>query len=129
MRAFATIIDIELLFRKLNLEEKDRALGLLEVVSDILRTEAKKRKKNLDEMAKDESYSNVLKSVTVDIVARCLLTSTVNEPIVQSAQSALGYSVSGTFLNPGGGIFIKNNELSRLGLKAQKMGVINFYED
>lgn len=129
MRAFATIVDIELLFRKLNLEEKDRALGLLEVVSDILRTEAKKRKKNLDEMAKDESYSNVLKSVTVDIVARCLLTSTVDEPMVQSAQSALGYSVSGTFLNPGGGIFIKNNELSRLGLKSQKMGVINFYED
>jgi len=29
-------------------------------------------------MAKNESYSNVLKSVTVDIVARCLLTSTVN---------------------------------------------------
>jgi hypothetical protein len=40
----------------------------------------------------------------------------------------LGYSVSGTFLNPGRGIFIKNNELSRLGLKYRKMGVINFYE-
>ncbi|MGV7835606.1 Gp19/Gp15/Gp42 family protein, partial [Mycobacterium kansasii] len=42
-------------------------------------------------------------------------------------ESALGYSVSGSYLVPGGGLFIKNSELSRLGLKKQRFGVIDFY--
>ena len=55
------------------------------------------------------------------------MTSTNSEPMIQSSESALGYSVSGTFLNPGGGLFIKKSELSRLGLKRQKIGVIELY--
>ena len=31
-----------------------------------------------------------------------------NEPMTQMSESALGYSVSGTYLVPGGGLFIKN---------------------
>jgi hypothetical protein len=69
----------------------------------------------------------VLKSVTVDIVTRTLLTSTDDEPMAQTSESALGYSWSGTYLVPGGGLFIKNTELSRLGLRRQRYGVIDFY--
>ncbi|WZU03163.1 phage Gp19/Gp15/Gp42 family protein [Erysipelothrix sp. D19-032] len=79
-------------------------------------------------MAERASYRNVVKSVTVDIVARVLMTSTEQEPMVQSSESALGYSFSGTFLVPGGGLFIKNSELSRLGLRRQRYGVINLYD-
>lgn len=72
-------------------------------------------------------FASVVKSVTVDIVARTLMTSTDQEPMTQTTESALGYSVSGSYLVPGGGLFIKNSELSRLGLKKQRFGVIDFY--
>ncbi len=128
MENFATVDDLELLWRPLEEEERERASALLKVVSDSLRVEAKKVGKNLDEMAKDEAFQTVARSVVVDVVARTLMTSTNQEPMVQSSESAMGYSWSGSYLVPGGGLFIKNSELSRLGLKKQRYGVVNFYE-
>ncbi len=126
MQDFATIQDIENLFRKLSVEEQSRATALLPVVSDSLRQEAFKVGKDLDAMLESGNLlENVLTSVTVDVVARTLLTSTENEPMQQMTQSALGYSVSGTFLNAGGGLFIKRAELARLGLKRQRYGAID----
>ena len=128
MRGFATISDVETLWRTLDKAERQRAEALLPVVSSALREEAVKVGKNLDEMVgKSADLAVVAKSVTVDIVARVLMTSTRQEPMSQMSQSALGYSVSGTFLVPGGGVFIKKSELARLGLKKQKIGVIDFY--
>jgi len=128
MADFATVQDVTELFRELTPEESSRATALLPVVSDSLRVEARNVGKNLDQMVEaDRSYANVVKSVTVDIVSRTLLTSTRNEPMIQSTESALGYSQSATFLVPGGGLFIKNTELARLGLKKQRYGVIEFY--
>ena len=127
MSNFATIEDVISLFRELQPDEVKKAEALLPIVSDSLRFEAKKVGKDLDELQKDLVFKSVLKSVTVDIVARTLMTSTNSEPMIQSSESALGYSVSGTFLNPGGGLFIKKSELSRLGLKRQKIGVIELY--
>ena len=127
MKAFATIEDIENLWRMLTETEKKRAKALLPVVSNSLRYEAEKVDKNLDEMAEREHYASILKSVTVDVVTRTLLTSTDNEPMTQMAESALGYSVSGTYLVPGGGLFIKKAELARLGLRRQRYGVIDLY--
>lgn len=121
MTTFATIDDLETLWRPLNENEKDRAKALLETVSHTLRVEAKKVKKNIDELiAIDESYKFVVKSITVDVVARTLMTSTNQEPMTQFSESALGYSVSGSFLVPGGGLFIKDSELKRLGFKKQR---------
>lgn len=128
MNNFATIEDVINLFRKLDSEEIERATALLPIVCDSLRVEAKNVGKDLDKLAEDRAFANVVKSVVVDIISRTLLTSTNNEPMIQTSESALGYSFSGTFLNPGGGLFIKNSELSRLGLKKQRYGVINFYE-
>lgn len=129
MADFATTDDLILLWRPLkNSDETARAESLLEVVSDNLREEAKKVNRNLDEMVSESvSYANVVKSVVVDIVARVLMTSTDQEPMTQTSESALGYSWSGSFLVPGGGLFIKKSELSRLGLRKQRYGVINFY--
>ena len=127
MESFATTEDIISLFRELQPDEVKKANALLPIVSDSLRFEAKKVGKDLDELKKDEVFKNVLKSVTVDIVARTLMTSTNSEPMIQSSESALGYSVSGTFLNPGGGLFIKKSDLSRLGLRRQRVGVIELY--
>ena len=117
-----------LLWRDLKREEVEKANALLPVVSDSLRYEAKKVGKDIDQMiSEDSSLKNVARSVTVDVVARALMTSTDSEPMTQITQSALGYSASGTYLVPGGGLFIKKSELARLGLKRQRCGVINLY--
>lgn len=129
MKPFATTQNIITLWRALQPEELRRAEALLPIVSDSLRVEAERVGKNLDEMIVDSpAFASVLKSVVVDIVARTLMTSTEGEPMQQESQSALGYSWSGTYLVPGGGLFIKNSELARLGLKKQRYGVIEFYE-
>lgn len=128
MKPFATTQDVKELFRELKPEEQSRAEKLLEVVSDSLREEAYKVNQDLDKMVEERpTFVNVVKSVTVDVVARTLMTSTDQEPMLQSSESALGYSFSGNFLVPGGGLFIKNSELDRLGLRKQKYGVIDFY--
>ena len=128
MADFATIDDITNLWRPMTPQETDRAIALLPVVSDNLRVEADKVGKDIDKMVVDnETYANVVKSVVVDIVSRTLLTSTENEPMTQTSESALGYSWSGSYLVPGGGLFIKKSELARLGLRKQRYGVIDFY--
>ena len=125
---FATIDDLNTLWRQLTVEEEIRANELLKVVSSSLIYEAKKDAKDLVKMVnEDEDLSQVAKSVTVDVVARTLMTSTDSEPMTQTTESAGGYSFSGTYLVPGGGLFIKNSELARLGLKRQRDGAIDFY--
>ena len=129
LEPFATIDDLESLWRPLKPDETTRAESLLEVVSDSLREEANKVGVDLDAMVVFRpTYASVVKSVTVDVVARTLMTSTNQEPMTQYSQGALGYTVSGSYLVPGGGLFIKNAELSRLGLKRQRYGVIEPYD-
>ena len=124
MSNFATIEDITVLFRKLTVEEEEKATALLPVVCDSLRYEAEKVGKDLDEMISRSSVlANIAKSVVVDVIGRALMTSTDSEPMTQFTQSALGYSASGTYLVPGGGLFIKKSELAKLGLRRQKYGV------
>ena len=126
---FATTDDICTLWRELTEEEKARAHALLEVVSNSLRAEARKVGKDLDIMiGQNYILATVAKSVVVDVVARTLMTATDQEPMTQFSQAAGGYSVSGSFLVPGGGIFIKKTELARLGLRRQRVGGIDFYE-
>ncbi|CAI3505917.1 phage Gp19/Gp15/Gp42 family protein [Enterococcus cecorum] len=128
MEDFATIDDLSQLWRPLKPGEIERAESLLKVVSDSLRIEAQKVGKDLDVLVADSvSFANVVKSVTVDVVARTLMTSTDQEPMTQMTESALGYSVQGSFLVPGGGLFIKNSELARLGLRRQRYGVMEIY--
>jgi hypothetical protein len=129
MTALATVDDLISLWRPISPEEQTRAEALLPIVSDRLRLEAEKVGKDIDMMIIDSvAYGNVVKSVTVDIVARTLMTSTSQEPMTQYSQSALGYTVSGTFLTPGGGLFIKRDELKALGLRKQRYGVREFYD-
>ena len=129
MQNFATLEDVRNLWRELTTEESERAESLLEVISNSLRIEADSVGKEVDLMiAASPVYASVVKSVTVDVVARTLMTSTNQEPITQASESALGYSWSGSYLVPGGGLFIKKTELARLGLRRQRYGVIDFYD-
>lgn len=128
MANFATENDVSLLWREIQAGEKQKVNALLEVVSNRLRVEALKVGVDLDaKVEKQPSFSSVLKSVVVDIVARSMMTPTSGAPLSQMSESGMGYSFSGTFLNPGGGLFIKDSELKILGLKKQRVGVIELY--
>ena len=130
MSDYATVSDVTTLWRAMSQEETTRAAALIPIVCDCLRAEADKVGKDLDAMVSDSTVlASVAKSVTVDVVARTLMTSTDQEPMTQGSESALGYSVSGTYLVPGGGLFIKKAELARLGLRRQQMGVIDLCPD
>lgn len=131
MSSFATLADVTLLSgRTFTSAEQERIVALLPLVSDALRYEAVKVGKNLDEMMSDSSsYASVVKLVTVDVVMRAFNQSNEGEPMSQMSQSALGYTVSGTYAIPGGGIAnsIMRNDLKRLGLRKQQMGVVSLW--
>ena len=126
---YTTVDDVIKLFRSLTKEESERAAEIIPAVESSIRLEAENVGKNLDELLKDENYKIVFKSVVADVVGRTLMTSTDQEPMTQSSESALGYSWSGTYLVPGGGLFIKRTELAKLGLRKQRYGVIDFYDE
>lgn len=123
---FATVEDIQVLFRPLSAAEQTRAEALLPLVSDEIRVLGKSVGKDIDEMVeKDSTYASVVKIVTVDVVARILRQSTEGDAMVQESQAGLGYSWSGTYAVAGGGIAnsILKNDLKKLGLLRQQMGV------
>lgn len=126
--AYATVNDVIALFRALTPAEQTRVTSLLPIVEDELRQRAHDVGKDLDDMIDNgDVLPNVVKSVVVDVVARALMTPTNEAPMSQYSESALGYTVSGTFLVPGGGLFVKKSELERLGLRRQRIGVIELY--
>lgn len=131
--AFATLADvIAVSGATYTTAEQGRISTLLPLLSDTLREEARKVGKDLDDMAYgDEVYTNTLKLVTCDIVIRAMRQTSTGEPMAQESQSALGYTWSGTYAIPGGGIAqaIMKNDLKRLGLRRQRMGVIDLWPD
>lgn len=130
--SFATLAEVEALTGKTyTANEQARIEVLLPMVSDALRFEAEKVGKNLDAMVESSAaYANVVKLVVVDIIVRVLRQSQDGEPMSQESQSALGYSWSGTYAIPGGGIAaaIMRNDLKRLGLRRQQYGVMEIWE-
>lgn len=129
--AFATVNDIVTLWRPLTADEQERAGALLPLVSDEIRVIANSVGKDIDAMiAESEPYASVVKVVTVDVVSRILRQSTEGDAMTQETQSALGYSWSGTYAVPGGGIAnaIMRNDLKKLGLLVQTYGSVMLWE-
>lgn len=104
--------------------EKARVETLLEYASALLRVEASNRGFNLDFIiSRDGAKKAVAKMVVLASVKRAMHTSEVTEaPLEQFSQSAMGYTVSGTYLNPGDDIYFLNNELKRLGITRKSQG-------
>lgn len=128
---FATLEDVEILFRTLSVDEQTRVDALLPVISDELRYRAFMVGRDLDAMiVLLPGLENVAKEVTVSAISRILRQNTTSEPMTQESQAGLGYSWSGTYAIPGGGIgnAILPSDLKRLGLKRPRIGVIDFYK-
>jgi hypothetical protein len=131
MSAFAALSDVQTLTGMTYSEaEQGRINALLPMVSDALCWEAERVGQNLQQMIyENDALASVAKMVTVDIVVRVLRQSQEGEPMSQESQSALGYTWSGTYAVPGGGISgaIMRNDLKRLGIKRQRYGVIDLW--
>ena len=131
MEPFASVSDVISMWRDLSEKETDKAETLLPVISDELRIRAKAVGKDLDAMIEaDAALGSVAKEVVVSAISRVLRQSTTGEVMSQESQAGLGYSWSGTYAIPGGGIgnAIFPSDLKRLGLKRQRYGVIDFYD-
>lgn len=128
MSDFATIDDVKVLWRELTDDESAKVNELIPIVCNYLRYEAEKVGKNLDEMiANNPALSDIAKSVTVSVVKRYINDNSQDAvSMSQMSQAAGGYSISGTFLVAGGGLFIKRNELASLGLRRQRIGQLDY---
>lgn len=128
MKRYATVTDIANMWRALTAEEQTRAGYLIDAVCSEIRLKAKAQGKDFDAMVDaDADLAEVAKAVTVDTVSRVLSQSTSSEPFSQTTQSALGYSVTGTYLVPGGGSLMLNRDLKRLGLLRQRIREIDIW--
>lgn len=125
---YTTIDDITNLWRPLTPEETQRASYLIPTVEDQIRMYASQRGKDLDAMiSAGDILLTVFKSVVVQVVGRTLTQDTAGEAMSQMSQSVGGYSVSGTYLVPGGGVFIKRSEYAILGLRGQRVEALELY--
>ena len=130
--AFITVAEFEVLTGTTHTgTDLERLEALLPLVSDLIRNEGKKVGVDVDvQLGEDPSYESVVKMITCDVVARALRQSTTGEPLSQESQSGLGYSWSGTYAIPGGGVAMSlmNNEKKLLGFRRQRYGVMELWE-
>ena len=117
--------------RTFTADEQARIETLLPLVSALIQNEGTKVNKDITAMvALDDTYANVVKLVTCDVVIRVMRQSTTGEPMTQESQSALGYSWSGSYAVPGGGVAMSlmNNEKKMLGIRQQRYGAMDIWK-
>ena len=103
--------------------------ALLPVASATMRTAAASVGKDLDVMtADDTSLAEIAKQVCVDVVLRALNRNTDDSGgYSQMTQTAGSYSMTVSPIVSGRSVFLMKTELSALGLRRQKIGVIDLY--
>ena len=130
--AFVTLAELEALTGvRYTDDDLMRAETILPLVSDLIRIEGRKCGVDVDERIEtDSAYESVVKMITCDVVARAMRQSKTGDPLSQESQSGLGYTWSGTYAIPTGGVAMSlmNNERKMLGFKRQKYGVIELWD-
>ena len=130
--AFVTLAELEALTGvRYTDDDLMRVEAMLPLVSDLIRVEGRKYDVDVDERIEtDSAYESVVKMITCDVVSRAMRQSKTGDPLSQESQSGLGYSWSGTYAIPGGGVAMSlmNNERKMLGFKRQKYGVMEIWD-
>lgn len=131
MDIYASVEDYEKVYNTaLNNEQHKRLLMLIELASSLLREEANKRNMNLGAViSSSDDKANVAKMVVLACVHRVMSKDDEQDmPLEQFSQSALGYTFSGTYVNPGDDLYYLRNELKRMGIIKQRYGAMEIYE-
>ena len=131
MDIYASVEDYEKVYNTaLNNDQHKRLLMLIELASSLLREEANKRNMNLGAViSSSDDKANVAKMVVLACVHRVMYKDDDEDmPLEQFSQSALGYTFSGTYVNPGDDLYYLRNELKRMGIIKQRYGAMEIYE-
>ncbi|WP_342998199.1 Gp19/Gp15/Gp42 family protein [Catenibacterium mitsuokai] len=131
MDIYASVEDYEKVYNTaLNNEQHKRLLMLIELASSLLREEANKRNMNISAViSSSDDKANVAKMVVLACVHRVMSKDDEQDmPLEQFSQSALGYTFSGTYVNPGDDLYYLRNELKRMGIIKQRYGAMEIYE-
>lgn len=131
MDSYASVEDYEKVYNTaLNNDQHKRLLMLIELASSLLREEANKRNMNLSAIiSSSDDKANVAKMVVLACVHRVMSKDDNQDmPLEQFSQSALGYTFSGTYVNPGDDLYYLRNELKRMGIIKQRYGAMEIYE-
>lgn len=124
---YATLADLQTIWRPLNIEEQVAAEQLLTDASAKIRNRAKSRGKDFDAMVEaDADLASVAKNIVCKSVMNAMKMTEV-APVQQFSESAGGYAVSGTFITPGGGLAITKADWKELGLGNQLFGGLDVY--
>lgn len=130
--AFVTLAELEALTGvRYTDDDLTRVETMLPLVSDLIRVEGRKYGVDVDEkIGADSAYESVVKMITCDVVSRAMRQSKTGDPLSQESQSGLGYSWSGTYAIPSGGVAMSlmNNERKMLGFKRQRYGVMELWD-
>ena len=125
--SYATVQDIETYWRTLTSAEQTTATAMISDVSAKIRLRASKAGKNFDDMiAADDDLAATTKTIVCQSVINAMKMQEAI-PATQFSESAGGYTVSGTFYAPGGGVKISKNDWRELGLGGQTYGGLDVY--
>lgn len=123
--AFISVEEIEKLWKPLTDAETDKVEALLPVVSDLIIAEGVANGVDVESRVDNEpAYETVVKVVCLAMVKRAMTETDDSMNYSQLTQSALGYSVSGTYVNSGGAMALLPKEVKMLGFKRQKVGIV-----
>ena len=130
MNSYATTDDVIAYKGAMSAETLERMEKILETCSAELRLLAKRQGKDLDQMiADDEDIAVVVTKGVVDSSVNYFYQSENKEPIMtQFSQAAGGYTVSGTYANPGGAFYFPKKFLKDIGLGNQHVGSIEVFD-
>ena len=125
-----TVDDLIARWRPLSTEEISKATTFISDCDNALHVYAYDRGLDLDAMLEEyEPREELYTAIVCDVVKREMTSLTDEGPATSNySQSVNGYSISGTYLSPGGGLFIKNSELKMLGLLRQRTREVEIYE-
>ncbi len=128
---YATVEDVQTLGRQLTAQEQEKAEALLPVASAKLRLTGAKYNRDIDLMIADNpDMALAVREIVVKAVLRAIDSSADGSPAAtQTSQSAMGYSLSMTYLNAGQSLYFLRNELKELGIIRQRYGVMEVYDN
>ena len=127
--SYVTVNDLISRWRTLTNDEVAKANIFIADTESALHVYADRRSINIDAKLTNANYLQLYKAIVCDIVKREMVTVSEESPATsQYSHTVNGYTVQGTFLSPGGGLFIKNAELKSLGLISQHSRKVELYD-
>lgn len=126
--AYATITDLELVWRPMTEQEEAKATELIDEASSRIRYKAKRVGKDFDALVdEDEDLASIVKGLVCTVVKNAMNVPVDQEAMTQMSMSAGGYSWSGTYTTPGGGIKFTKADWKSIGLGSQSYGGLDIY--